>query len=309
MTQTVSAVPKAVAPATAAPQLAVYAAAAFAVVVWTGTPVVTKVAVDTFDPLLVGVLRSALAGVAVVPLLAVFRPPRPRSLRDMLLLLGSAFGGFVIFPIIFAIGLRYTSASHAALILVAQPIFTGSIGALVERRFPGGRWALGCAVALAGEVALIVFRLGLSASGGLWGDLMILAGGLSASAGYVAGTKLSTRIGTWATTIWGNFVGGIVMLVPLAFFGGGVAWGEVAPSVWVALGYLALCSSILGYIAWYWALARGGIARIAAAQFALPVGSVLLAVLFLGERLTLPLVLAAAVILCGIGLAQQRRRA
>ena len=292
----------------AASQFAVYAAAGFAVVVWTGTPVVTKVAVDSFDPLLVGTLRSALAGLATLPLVAIFRPPRPRDLRELLLLLGSAFGGFVIFPIIFAIGLRYTSASHAALILVAQPIFTGSIGALVERRFPGGRWALGCAVALAGEVALIAFRLGLSTSGGFWGDLMILVGGLSASAGYVAGSKLSQHIGTWATTIWGNFVGGIVMLIPLALFGGGVAWGEVAPSVWAALGYLALCSSILGYIAWYWALARGGIARIAAAQFAMPIGTVLLAVLFLGERLTLPLVLAAAVILCGIGLTQRARR-
>src|SRR5208282_4710773 len=198
--------------AAAVPHLAVYGAAAFAVLVWTGTPVVTKVAVDAFDPLLVGVLRSALAGAATLPLVAFLRPPRPRSLRELLLLLGSAFGGFVIFPIIFAIGLRYTSASHAALILVAQPIFTGSIGALVERRFPGGRWALGCAVALVGEIALIGLRLGLSASGSLWGDLMILAGGLSASAGYVAGTKLSQHIGTWATTIWGNFVGGIVML-------------------------------------------------------------------------------------------------
>jgi len=302
VTQSVSAMAK----AGAVPHLAVYGAAAFAVVVWTGTPVVTKLAVNAFEPLLVGVLRSALAGLAVVPLVAFARLPYPRALGDVVLLVASALCGFVVFPIIFAVGLRYTSASHAALILVAQPVFTGTIAALVERRFPGALWLLGCAVACAGEVALIGLRLGLSGGGSFWGDLMIIAGGLSASAGYVAGSKLSLRIGTWATTLWGNLVGGIVMLVPLALWGRDAAWGEATLKVWAALAYLALFSSIIGYIAWYWALARGGIARIGAAQFAMPVGSVLLAVLVLGERLTLPLALAGLVILGGIWLAQRR---
>ena len=296
------------APAPAPSQLAVYAAAAFAVAVWTGTPVVTKLAVDDFTPLMVGVLRSVFAGVAAVPLVLLLRPQPPRDLKEALLLLASALAGFVVFPIVFAIGLGHTSASHAALILVAQPIFTGSIAALVERRFPGTLWALGCTVALLGEVALIGLRLGLTTEGSLAGDLLILAGGLSASSGYVLGSKLSLRIGSLSTTLWGNLVGGLLMLVPLALFGRGAAFGAMPGDVWAALVYLAVGSSLLGYIAWYWALSRGGIARIGTAQFAMPIGSVLLAALFLGERLTLPLVLAAAVILCGIALAQRGRR-
>jgi drug/metabolite transporter (DMT)-like permease len=74
---------------------------------------------------------------------------------------------------------------------------------------------------------------------------------------------------------------------------------------WLAVAYLALGSSILGYITWYWALARGGIARIAVLQFAQPVATLVLAALILDEPLRLPLALAGAGIILGIAIAQR----
>jgi drug/metabolite transporter (DMT)-like permease len=285
--------------------LLIYGAAVFAVTLWGGTPIATKIAVDGFDPLLVGVLRSGFAGLMLIPVVLAVRVPRPRGPRAFMLLLASALSGFAFFPIVFAIGLRHTTASHAALIMTAQPIFTGAVASLVERRWPGNRWALGCILALAGEVALIGFRLGLGGAGNVWGDLLIISGGFAASAGYVAGSKLSRSIGTWATTVWGNILGGLVMLAPLVYWGPAADWQAAHVSVWGALLYLALCSSIVGYIAWYWALAKGGVARIGAMQFAMPVLSVVLAMLVLGEAMTLPLLLAALVIFCGIWIAQR----
>ncbi|MGE5202783.1 MAG: EamA family transporter, partial [Acidobacteriota bacterium] len=68
---------------------------------------------------------------------------------------------------------------------------------------------------------------------------------------------------------------------------------------------LALGSTILGYVCWYWALQRGGIARIGATQFAQPVIALLLAVTVLGEPLTLPLALAALLVVAGVAIAQR----
>jgi drug/metabolite transporter (DMT)-like permease len=294
------------APAVHAPMLAIYLAAAFAVLVWGGTAVVTKIAVGVLDPLIVGVLRSVFGGLALVPVLLVVRLPVPRGLEQGLLLLLSALCGFVLFPTLYAFGLHHTTASHTGLIMAAQPIFTGSIASLVERRWPGRRWALGCMLALAGEVLLIGFRLNLHEGGSLVGDLIILAAGFSASFGYVTGSRLSRAIGSWATTFWGNIVGGLIMLVPLAWLGPGIAWTEVGWPIWGALGYLALFSSIIGYVAWYWALSRGGIAKIGVVQFGTPVVTVLLAVLILGEPITLPLALSGLVIFAGIWMTQRR---
>ena len=293
-------------PSMAAPGIAVAVAAIFAITVWAGTPIATKVAVTAFDAALVAMMRSVGAGLLLLPV-AAFRPaPGPASPGAWALLIVSALGGFVVFPLLFAFGLRLTTVSHAALILAAQPMFTVLIGAVAERRWPGARWAAGCAIALAGEVALIGFRFGLEAEGGIAGDLLLLAAGLAASLGYVAGSRLSLSIGTWATTLWGNILGAALLALPLALRGAGADWGSVGLAFWGSVLYLALCSSVLGYVAWYWALAKGGVARIGAAQFAMPVMTLGLAVVMLGERLTVPLALAAGVIVAGISLAQRR---
>lgn len=296
---------RAVRPA-AASGLAVGGAALFAVVVWAGTPIATKVAVTAFDPALVAMMRSVGAGLLLLPVAAFGRAPGPAGPTAWVLLIASALGGFVLFPLLFAFGLRLATVGHAALILAPQPIFTGLIGALAERRWPGARWALGCAIALVGEVALIGFRFGLEAEGTIAGDLLLLAAGFAASLGYVAGSRLSLGIGTWATTLWGNILGAALLVLPLAYRGADVDWSSAGIAVWRSVAYLALCSSVLGYVAWYWALAKGGVARVGAAQFGLPVLTLGLAVLLLGERLMLPLGLAGLVILTGIYLAQKR---
>ncbi|HEY6335760.1 MAG TPA: DMT family transporter [Alphaproteobacteria bacterium] len=86
-----------------------------------------------------------------------------------------------------------------------------------------------------------------------------------------------------------------------------VARGEVGAVTWMSLGYLAICSSILAYAAWYWSLVKGGIARIAVARFCNPLVTVALAVAILNERVTWPLALSGATILAGVWLVQSRR--
>jgi drug/metabolite transporter (DMT)-like permease len=72
--------------------------------------------------------------------------------------------------------------------------------------------------------------------------------------------------------------------------------------------YLALFGTIGGYVAWFWALDRGGITRIASWQLAQPVVTLALAALLLGERITLPLLLVAASIVAGTAWAQLPER-
>ena len=85
-------------------------------------------------------------------------------------------------------------------------------------------------------------------------------------------------------------------------------WAEVGPGGWAAIFYLSLGSTVLAYIAWYWALDRGGLVRIATWQFAQPIVTVALAALLLDEPLTPPLLLAGAIILLGIRLARRGTR-
>ncbi len=285
----------------------VYAAAAAAILIWGATPVVTKIAVAHVDPLTVGVLRTLLAALIAAPIALLGGAPRPRTRGQAGLVAVSAFGGFVAFPIFFSLGLRDTSASHGALILAVLPVFTGLFAAAVERKAPAVRWWLGAGVALAGETMLIGFRLGFDGAGAsLSGDLLVLAGAVFASLGYVAGGRLTRILGTWPTTLWGITIGGALVAPVLAFAPLGAAWEASGASGLLAIAYLALLSTLLAYVAWYWALARGGFARMGASQFAQPVVGLALAVVLLGEPLTPPLAASAGLILAGIAIVQWR---
>lgn len=226
-----------------------------------------------------------LAALVTAPIALLAGMARPKTRCQAIFLAASALGGFVGFPVLFSLGLGYTSASHGALILGALPVFTGLFAALLERKAPMARWWTGATIAVVGEVFLIGFRFGFDAAGAsVFGDLLALAGCAFAATGYVAGSRLSHSLGTWPTTLWGITIGGVLL----------------------AIAYLALGPTLLAYVAWYWALARGGIARMGATQFVQPVVGLVLAVVILGEPMTWPLALAIAFILSGIWIVQRR---
>jgi drug/metabolite transporter (DMT)-like permease len=284
---------------------AVVVAALFAVSFWGATPIATKLAVAGLDPLVVGLLRTLLAGLLAVPLLAGVRLAPPGTPAGRALLAVSALGGFVLFPLLFSLGLGRTSAAHGALILAILPITTGLLAAALERRWPGARWWLGAGLAAAGTVWLVVGRFGLAGPGAsLTGDLLVIASALAASTGYVAGARAAREAGTWAVTFWGLALGGLVLLPVLPFAVGPATLVRAGAGVWLSLLYLAGVSSILAYAAWYWALGQGDMGRTGLIQFAQPVIGLVLAAAVLGEALTWPLVLAAAVIIGGVALAQ-----
>ena len=285
----------------------VIAVAGGAMLIWGATPIVTKLAVADVSPLAVGLLRTLCGALFALPLLVAARArfPAGRTARGALGV--SAMGGFVLFPVLFSLGMGRTSAGHGALLLGVLPVLTGLIAALVERRLPGGRWWLGCAVAVAGTVLLVGARFGLGSEGATWqGDALVLASTLAVASGYVAGAHAAREIGTWPTTLWGLVIGGAVLLPLAPFVVSPTALSGAPPLALAAIAYLGLVTSIIGYAAWYWALDRGGIGRTGLAQFLMPPIGLVLAVAVLGETLTWPMVVAAAAILGGVALAQKK---
>ncbi len=284
----------------------VLAVAVLAVVLWGGSPVATKLAVNEIDPVVVGALRTILAALVAAPVALLLRCAIPKTRSQIALLATSALGGFVIFPMVYSIGLGLTSAVHASLILAGLPLLTGLFAAVLERQLPPRRWWIGGAIAMTGEVLLVASRTGLEADGSsVAGDLVVAVACIGVAMGYVAGGRLSDSLGTWPTTLWGISIGGIVVLPVLPFVVGDVVWPDVGPKAFGGIAYTAFVTSILGYVAWYWALSKGGIARIATIQFGLPVVSLVLAVFILDETITMPIILAAAIILSGIWIVQR----
>jgi len=286
--------------------LAPMAAALAVMVVWGGTPLLTKLAVAEMDPLAVGVLRTVLAGVLAWPLALAMRCALPVDRRGRVLLAVSGLAAFVVFPLVFSFGQQRTSALHAALILATLPVFTSLFGHLVERRRFSRSWIAGCALALGGEAAVILWRpLGATGSSPT-GDAIVLASAVVCSVGYVAGARLSQRgYPSLSTTLWGVALSSVVLVPALVWTVVSHGWPTAGAAAWASIAVLAFLTSIIGYVVWYWALARGGISRVASVQFTQPLFGLALAALVLGERPAAVTAVAGVLILAGAFIVQR----
>lgn len=284
-------------------------AALAAVILWGASPVAAKVAVGELSAITVALLRTFVGGLMAVPVALALRIPWPATTRLRLILLLTGFCGFIAFPIPFTIGLKMTSANHASMILAALPITTGAIAMLWDRRKPTRIWIIGSLIALIGEVMLIGGRQGGGVNQpSLAGDALVLVSNFAASLGYVAGGRLQQAgYPSTGTTFWGAAAMAAVLspvVLALVLFGGlGTEMTGASTRSWLAILYLAAVSTIIGYILWYWALGKGGIARVGLMQFLQPVSGVILAAILLGEGITLSFALASAVVLFGVWLA------
>ncbi len=286
-------------------KLSVVAAAGLAVVLWGASPVATKLAVSELPPVLVAILRTVMGGGLALAIVLWTRMPPPATKAQRLLLALSAFCGFIGFPMLFSIGQQRTSAIHGAMILAFLPVLTGIVATLFERKVPARLFWFGCAVALVGEAVLILTRERLGGGqAGLIGDGLIFVSTAFASLGYVCGAKLQqSGYPSKGATFWGAIIASLALLPLLPLAIGAAVFASVSASGWLAILYLAIGVTVVGYVLWYWALGQGGIAKVGLFQFFQPVTGVILAAFLLGESLSGGLFLAAALILFGVWLA------
>ena len=230
-------------------------AALSAIVIFGASPVAAKIAVAGMPAMDVALLRTVIGGVIALPLALLLGIRLPVTTEQRWLLLVSGFCGFIAFPVLFTLGVNLTTANHASMILAALPMITGGIALAWDRKAPGRRWVLGCAIAFAGELILI---FGTTTTGAVpehqpsvAGDMLILASNLFAALGYVCGGRLQ-RLGypARATTLWGVAIFAFLALpfLPWVIHTPDLMAAETAS--WLGLAYLAIGVTIIGSVSY-----------------------------------------------------------
>lgn len=254
---------------------------------------ITRFVVAEMSPLLVGVGRAVLAGLAAALILVLTgtRPP-PRRLWGRLAL---ASAGVVLgFPILTAWAMQHVPAAHGGVVLGVLPLATALAGAALAGERPSrGFWIAG----VAGSALVVIFAL-LRGAGGLHlGDLALFGAVLAAAVGYAEGGRLARNMPAWQVICWALVIALPVTLPPVAWhLARGI--GEFSLLTWAGFGYLALVSQLAAFLLWYRGLALGGIARVSQAQLLQPFLTLGAAALLLNERIDLTtIVFAGAVVL------------
>jgi len=270
--------------------------------------VATKYALRGFEPQLIAFIRFALAG-GLLWVVWRLRPGRERASRAELKRL--ALLGLVTPALYFTLeiqGIARTSASEAAIIIAAIPIFVSALSALVlGERTARLQWA-GIALSFAGVVGLMQFGAG-AGGGRLAGDLLVLGAAFAAAVySLMARRLLLTRSALFVTTFQNLF--GALFLLPLALLEMAVAGVRTPTSTAVgAVLYLTLLCSMAAYLLLNYAFRFLEASRVAVFINLTPVVAVLGAYLLLGERLTAAQVAAAVVVIAGVWVTNSGRPA
>jgi drug/metabolite transporter (DMT)-like permease len=284
------------------PPASAYAAAVGMTVAFGLSFVATKYALRGFEPLLVALLRFTLAGAALW-LVWRLRPGRERATRADLRRL--ALLGFVSLTVYFSfenLGIARTSASAAAILIGAIPVFTVVLNHFTLREPTGARQWLGIGLSFAGIIALVV-TAGAASGGSLTGNLLVLAASLSAAVyGLLARRILVARSALFVTT-WQNLFGALFM-APLALIEALVA-GVRQPTAPAAGGvlFLTLVCSVTAYLLLNYAYRFLSASRVSVFINLTPVVAVAAAYVVLGERFTAGQAAAAVVVVAGVWLA------
>jgi drug/metabolite transporter (DMT)-like permease len=256
-----------------------------AVALFSLTLPMTRMAVTELDPLFVALARAVCAAVLAGAWLrwkGVPRPPRAALPALAMVALGCIVG----FPLLTSIAMRSLPASHGAVLVGALPLCTALYSALRGHEHPSrGFWAL----ALLGTVLVVVFALAQGGGRLAPADFLMFAAVLAAAVGYAEGGRLARSMGGQATISWALVLAALPSALLLAVFDAGqfARLGEVGPRAWLALGYVTVFSTIVGFFFWYRGLALGGVARVGQVQLVQPFLSLGGAWVLLGEPLTL----------------------
>jgi drug/metabolite transporter (DMT)-like permease len=218
--------------------------------------------------------------------------------------LGELFGlsvfGIALNQALYLWGLRVTTPTAVSLLGITIPVMSAALAVIAGHERATWRMGVGLLVAASGVAWLTGVR---SVDRGA---LIVLLNCLSYSGYVVFSRRLVTRLGAVTVMTW-IFTSGALLFAPLgapALAGAGAWTGRG----WLLVGYVVAVPTILAYLANAWALGRSSASLVTVYIYLQPVITALLAWVQLGQALSDRLLVAAALILVGVGIVASRRR-
>ena len=192
---------------------------------------------------------------------------------------------FVLFPLTFNVGLRYTEASRGAVMLATMPIWSALLGRSVGERLTRLQ-VVGVALSVVG-IGVAFVEPGRAVGGDamrLVGDgLLLLTGLLGAVYGLLAKRVLAVDSPATVTT-WAMLFGAVLLLPVAVVEGLFPAIGRLDGQLLGVVVFLGVLGGAAAFLLWNWALSRLTPTQVAVYVNLNPVVAALLGVVLLGER-------------------------
>lgn len=271
---------------------------------WASAFAAIRSALEDYSAVELTVARMVVASltfVVLAPFLGIRFPPR----GDWLRLVACGLFGMAAYHLLLNLGEEQVTAATAAVIIGTVPVFTTLLAmARLGETVTARRWT-GIGVALVGMSVVT-----LEGGDGVQFEpaaLLVLGAAMSAAAYTITQKPLLVTLRPVDATAWATWLG-TVLLLPLA---GGLpaAVADAPVGADLAVVWLGVVPSALGYAAYAAVLARLDASAASALVYLIPPVAALIAWVWLGETVGVATLVGGAVTLGGVALATRPVRA
>lgn len=281
-----------------------FAVLAFTIIVWGVAPVFIRafsLATGPADALAIRMVAGALACLPFMPFVGGFQVERADIPRLLLIGCIGFFGYFA--GTIF--GFAYAPAGIGSMIIATQPLVIAFMAAMIGAERVTAATIAGLIVSFAGTVYLFAGDVpqGFSQRDIVAGGIMIFLGGIFFSVYAIASPKLVHKYGSAKIALLATIA---CALPSLAFIS-----QTTLPTLLslngeaiFALAFLTIVGTLLCVATWNFAAARLPPTTVGASLYLIPVFAVLAGAIYLHEEVTLSTIIAGAIILLGVAIAQ-----
>jgi len=255
------------------------------------------------DPLIIAGYRMLFASLMLAPF--AFRERRcaaekmPNRTALLVIITGVVLAAHFF---TFVSSLRYTSVAASTLLVNCHPLVVGAASVLLLKE-SSKRTVLGVIIGFAGVGFIALSGLG---SEGAYGNTLALVGGVMAAIYILAGRVLRRSLGifTYAFLV---YLTASVVLLSSALITGVPLWPYSGQELLIFLALAVVCT-ILGHTVYNWSLKYLSAPIISTSLLGEPLLAILFALVLLSEVPAWTVVLAAPMVLVGVGLTVLDRR-
>src|SRR5579859_390125 len=269
--------------------------------IWGSTYLGIRYAVETIPPLYTAGFRHLIAG-TILMLWALAKGLRPTAAQIR--------ASFIIGVFFFLIGhgtLHWAEtvvpSGLASLLIATEPIWVFLVASAAEKKWRmNAPLFAGVVLGLAG-VGLLLGRDTLSSKPGMFlGALACLVGAISWSVGIIY-SRRSHLSGSPLLLSALSLVSGSVLLLTTGTLLGeahGFSFSQVTSRSWMALAYLILFGSVIAFTSYNWLMEHYPPTFVATHTYVNPIFAVFLGWLLAGEKVTINVAIAAALVIVAV---------
>jgi drug/metabolite transporter (DMT)-like permease len=281
-------------------------------VIWGSAFVAIKAGLADIPPVLFAAIRYDIAGVLMFGYVAVaIEQWRPQDRRDWAAVAVGAVFLIAGYHVFLFVGEQGTTSAAAAVIISLSPVLTTGFARLFlpqERLTAAG--VGGMVLGLLGVGVLVSPDPANLLTEDVVSSLLIFGAALSFALGSVLTRWLDADLPTETMEAW-SMVGGALLMHGLALALPGESLSAItwSPRALLALGYLSVVASALGFLIYFDLLERLGPIEINLVSYLAPVVAAIVGVALLGEVIDVTTAAGFVLIASGFGLVKRRELA